>query len=109
MATQTADPASLLSLYRDLLTLRRTHPCLVEGDYMSIDAGPDLYAYRRSTADATVVVVLSFADEPRRLTLDEPAAGRVLIGTHGPAGGEVRLDGLELLPDQALVVELSGR
>lgn len=110
VATQTGDPGSLLSLYRDVLRLRRTHPCLVGGDYAALDAGPDVYAYRRSAEGATLVVLLSFADEPRRLTLDGPAAGRVLIASHGPTPGTpVDLAALDLDANQALVVELDER
>lgn len=107
VATQTGDPGSLLSLYRDLLRLRRTHPCLVGGDYVALDAGPDVYAYRRSAQGATLVVLLGFADETRHVTLAGPGAGRVLIASHGPTPGTpVDLAALDLDANQALVVEL---
>ncbi|CAL8968600.1 Oligo-1,6-glucosidase [Cellulomonas sp. T2.31MG-18] len=107
VATQASDPGSLLSLYRDLLRLRRTHPCLVGGDYAALDAGPEVYAYRRSAQGATLVVLLGFADAPRHVTLDGLATGRVLIASHGPTPGTpVDLAALDLEANQALVVEL---
>lgn len=107
VASQSADPASLLSLYRDLLRLRRTHPCLVGGDYAALDAGPDVYAYRRSAEGAAIVVLLNFADAGRQVTLSGPAAGRVLIASHGPTpGARVDLAALDLEANQAVVVEL---
>jgi alpha-amylase len=65
VALQTADPASLLSLYRDLIHLRLEHPALQVGDYRPVasrEAG--LVAYLRSSDEETVLVIINLLEEP---------------------------------------------
>jgi alpha-amylase len=65
VATQAADPASLLSLYRDLIRLRAAHPALATGEWTPVDAeAPSVVAYLRHVPDEVVLVVANLADEP---------------------------------------------
>lgn len=67
VATQTDDPASLLSWYRSLIALRTAHPALSGGQLIPLQASdPGVYAVLR-TDDSTneaVVVVSNLTDEP---------------------------------------------
>jgi alpha-amylase len=65
VATQSADPASLLSTYRDLIALRAAHPALAVGDFIPIEAaGPSVVAYLRSVpAGGSILVIANLADE----------------------------------------------
>ena len=51
-ALMAEDPASILSLYRQLLAVRRAHPALAIGDFALLDAEGDVLAYERRHGDA---------------------------------------------------------
>jgi alpha-glucosidase len=97
VATQRADRASLLHLYRELIALRRGSPALRQGGYRSLDAPEDVFAYERRADGETARVALNFADAPRRVEL---GGGRVVRGLHTRAGS--------LLPESADAVELGA-
>ncbi|MBI3745340.1 MAG: DUF3459 domain-containing protein [Chloroflexi bacterium] len=63
VATEAADPASLLSTYRDLIRLRAAHPALSAGTYTEVTTdAPGVFAAVRSTAAETALVVANVAD-----------------------------------------------
>ncbi|WP_438483722.1 alpha-amylase family glycosyl hydrolase [Streptomyces sp. S186] len=92
VAAQEADPRSLLSLTRALLTLRRNHPALGAGTLAFLDGPPGVLAYTRSTPPQTgpgrpLMVTLNLTDRAihlgrlladrrweRHLTTTAPAA-----------------------------------
>lgn len=63
--TQDRDPDSMLNLYRRLIRLRNARPSLATGDYRPVDAGhPQLFAFLRSSAAETTLIVLNLGDQP---------------------------------------------
>jgi glycosidase len=97
VAQQTADPASLLSLYRDLIHLRLEHPALQVGDYQPVtspDAG--MLAYLRCSDEEKLLVIINLSDAPVTgydLSMD----GGSLAGTYQASllyGGEADLPDL---------------
>lgn len=75
VATQRADRASLLWLYRDLIALRRRTPALERGSYRSLAAPDGVLAYARLAEGSAARVALNFTSESRRVHLsDEPVA-----------------------------------
>ena len=104
VATQRADPGSILHLTRSLLALRRERPALAAGGYASLEAPDGCYAYRRSTASESLVVALDLGGAGGRVEL--PAAGRILLATHRDRAGEGVPDQVELAPFEGVVVEL---
>ena len=112
--TQSADPHSLLSLYRDLLRLRRTHPCLRSAGYADVHTDPDVYAFRRPVGDRTLLVAINFADTPRAAKIQaerlDPNATVVVSTGARPPGTTIDPSELVLEPDEGLVLELpTGR
>ena len=76
---QQRDERSLLQLYRQLIELRRKHPCLVDGDYQPRRARNDVLCYRRCQGQTRMSVGLNIANEPRQW----PCGGGIrLISTH---------------------------
>jgi alpha-glucosidase len=108
--TQSADTHSLLSLYRDLLRMRREHPCLLSADYADAHTDPDVYAFRRTAADRTLLVAINFADTPRAAKIQTehlgPNATVVMSTRTRPPGTTLDPRELVLEPDEALVLEL---
>ncbi|WP_329179517.1 glycoside hydrolase family 13 protein [Streptomyces sp. NBC_01477] len=73
---QSADPDSMLSLYRAALRLRRAEPGLGDGTFSWLESAPGVLAFRRSPG---FVCVLNLADVPAEL----PEHTEVLL-TSGP-------------------------
>ncbi|MET0362047.1 MAG: alpha-amylase family glycosyl hydrolase, partial [Sphingobium sp.] len=69
VAAQEGDPASMLNLYRALLSLRRATPALSIGRYGPADADRNVLAYERQRGDDRLVIALNLSAEPHRLKL----------------------------------------
>jgi alpha-glucosidase len=101
--TQDGNPRSALWLTRRLLGLRRDFAALPVGDYRSVDAGADVYAYIRSTSEGQLLVVLNFATTGRQVELRDVAgaeSGQLLLSTDpargtGEVSGTIELGGVE--------------
>lgn len=77
--SQEHDPASMLTLTRRLLDLRRSVPALHVGSYRSLDGLPDgVYGYERSTAEGTARIYLNFTARSQKVADED---GRVLLST----------------------------
>jgi alpha-glucosidase len=108
VATESADPASVLSWYRRVFRLRRATPALQVGEQEVVDAGDrDVLAYVRRSGSAAAFVALNFAERPAAIRLPpNPGAGtRWTIGlsTHGRAAGTPSPEALTLEPNEALI------
>ncbi len=108
VAAQAGDPDSVLATYRRLLTYRRTATALRSGAMERLESGvADVLAWTRTGGGQTLLVVVSFGDEPRRVDIGALGGGRWIarIGSHR-APAAVGPDGiLELRPDEALILE----
>ncbi len=103
VAAQTSDPGSLLSFYRDLLTLRAEHPALRSNKVTLLDTGnSSIYAaLRGQDSDMILVVVNLGADNVTDYSLKTP---KTLLAQGGYQF--VPLLGEELLP--AFSVDAQG-
>jgi alpha-glucosidase len=61
------DPHSILSLYRRLIAVRRSHPALTTGEAQVISENDNVLIYQRATSRQRLLVVLNFGAEPRVL------------------------------------------
>ncbi len=79
VVTELRDKRSLLSLYRELLTLRHDLSALQHGTYRPIECyHPDLFAFSREYGEDRLAVVLNFSSTERIMS---PLAGRVICST----------------------------
>jgi alpha-glucosidase len=102
VAAQSANPGSLLMLYRSLLTLRRAQDALSIGEFTLIEADEDVLAFERRHGDDRLLVALNLGTQRRRLPRPAHGAiGAVLASTLPPRV----LDG-SLAPDEGLVLRL---
>ena len=62
VAAQDRSSSSLLSLYRSLLALRRSHDALAIGDVTLVDAAEDVLAYQRRHAGECLLIALNLGD-----------------------------------------------
>jgi len=104
---QRSSRTSLLTLYRELIRLRRSEDTLVLGDYRAGGAHNDVLFFYRTCAARRLLVCLNFGAEPRVLDLSaHHAAGRILLSTGLDRDGERVQDRLGLRANEGVVVEL---
>ncbi len=97
-SVQARDPASMLSLYRALVALRRAEPALSVGSYRTVSARGDVLVFRRAHDGRALTVALNLGSEERDVALP----GRLLLSTRAERKqGPVE----RLLPDEGVVVE----
>ncbi len=108
VAAQRDDPASMLTLHRRLLRLRRQTPALVTGSYHPVEADGDVLAYLRADPGGERwLVALNLGPDPARLALPVLApAGRVELSTDPCGDGRAAAGTLDLGGDEGVVVRL---
>ncbi len=83
VATETSDPNSLLSLYRNLIQLRNNHAALRVGDFYSVRSDNfDLMPYLRVSKEETLLVLINLSEKP--------VSGFTLSLNQGPLKGNYR-------------------
>jgi alpha-glucosidase len=102
------DAASMLSLYRRLLQLRRSYPALSVGEYEAVAATRDLLAYLRRAQGERILVALNLGSEPYSLSIDSLGPmGQILLSTHMDRSHERVVSSIGLRPDEGVIVSLS--
>ncbi len=106
VAAQRDEPASMLSLHRRLIDLRRAERALSVGSYRPVPSQGSVLAYRRQHADRELLVCLNLGSSSAVLLLpDGFGSGRVLLSATGGAEGTEHVERVELPGDEALVME----
>jgi alpha-glucosidase len=102
--TQRAAPQSLLSLYRQLIALRRQSPALVRGTYHALLRPISVWAYERVTDDQRMLIALNFFSRPVQIGVEGRGAWRVrLSSVERPESTVLNL--LSLAPNEAVILE----
>ncbi|HSX03024.1 MAG TPA: alpha-amylase family glycosyl hydrolase [Candidatus Saccharimonadia bacterium] len=92
VATEEAQPDSLLQMCRRLIHLRASGEALAEGDYRSIESNnPDIFAYVRETTTMRCYVFLNFTGTKQTVILGR--IGAWTAGTHLIEGDGVSHEG----------------
>jgi alpha-glucosidase len=110
VASQAADPDSVLACYRRLLTFRRGSAALRRGTMDRFESGtPDVLTWTRDADGQRLLVVVSFVGEPRTVDLSHGAGGTsawiARVGSHRVPAEPDELGRLALRPDEAVVLE----
>jgi alpha-glucosidase len=96
--SQHGDPASMLTLVRSLIALRRAEPALALGRYERLHADRAVLAYARQHGSRRLAVALNFTGEGRPL----PVRGRARLSTI-PGRDLAAVD--RLLPNEGVILE----
>lgn len=105
---QAADPDSMLSLYRELIRLRRERPALSAGRYEPFETGnQNVFAYLRRHEHETLLVVLNFGSSPVDLGAALPGGETLLSSVPSRLAGGAG-HGTTLRPHEGRIIELSG-
>ncbi|HEX4156303.1 MAG TPA: alpha-glucosidase [Acidobacteriaceae bacterium] len=74
VATESADPNSLLSWYKTLIAIRRLNPTMHDGGIIMLDnTNPSVLSYVRTSSDKSkfVLVSMNMTNKPQQVNLDE--------------------------------------
>ena len=105
VANESQDARSVLSLYRALIGLRRSHPALVGGAVGKVAAVGGVLSYERSLGDQRLRVLLNLTGNGEMLAVE---AGTVLLSTDLSRAGEHIDTSLRLGANEGLIIELSA-
>lgn len=108
VAVESEDSASMLSLTRALLELRRTATSLAIGNYEPLVGIPeDCLVYVRHYGTERYLVALNFSHEERDLNLPHSGEGNIVVSTYLDREGHVDLEALHLRGDEGCVLRIS--
>lgn len=100
-------PASILSLYKRLIELRRAETALSVGDFAHLPADEDLIAYVRKADDRRILVVLNLGNKPRSFDLGDLACScRLLLSSYLDETPKPLANNVPIRPDEGLIIEL---
>ncbi len=103
VATMSAQPGSVLGLYRDLLALRRDHESLSVGAFKLLAVEGNALIYCREHGSEAVVVCLNFGNAEQAVPASAGIKGAtVLLSTHPDRVGAI--DVLRLRPNEGVVL-----
>jgi alpha-glucosidase len=98
--TETADPASLLNWYKQLIALRRSIPALHDGGIVMLNKDSnDVLCYLRTgpRGSASAVIAVNMSAQPQIVSLDFPGAGMTAGKVQTLAATDPSLQGLTTL------------
>jgi alpha-glucosidase len=105
-AAQQGDPASMLTLYRDLIRLRRSHRVLIDGGMQSIAATGNILRYLRTNEEESLLILLNLSHDPTPMELSDLPAGTILRSTRPRTPGERVGPPIALQPAEGLLILL---
>jgi alpha-glucosidase len=111
--TESKDPDSVLSFYRQLLAMRHKEPALLDGDYLALnDDDANVFAYLRRYKGEAILVVLNMSNTAQNARFDFGPAGFsapklsvLLTNAHAPVTSSA--DGLALQPYSAFIGKIT--
>ena len=102
------DPFSILSLYMQLINVRRGEPALEVGELERIDTAGDLLTYIRRDGESAFLVALNFGSEPQVIDISDKAGeGRITLSTGLDRAGESVRVILHIHPDEGLLLRVT--
>jgi glycosidase len=113
--TEMKDPNSILSVYRQLLTLRHKEPALVNGTYTALNEDdPNVLSYLRKEKDEAVLVVLNMSNTSQKVKLNLQPQGysspklSVLLSTFQQPASAAPAETVNLPPFGALIAKVAN-
>ncbi|HVS32633.1 MAG TPA: alpha-amylase family glycosyl hydrolase [Thermoanaerobaculia bacterium] len=107
VAAERNDPASMLTLHRRLIQLRREHPALHRGAYAPMASAGDVIAFVRKEERALFLIVLNLGGSPALFDLpSHDFHGHIVLSTHLDREGEAVKDSLSLRADEGVLIGL---
>jgi len=102
VATQAADPTSMLTLYKDLLAVRRSSDALSIGSMALVPGDENVLAYERRHGSEWLLIVLNLGAQRRALVLPDDAVVTAQLASTHPAR---EMDG-SIAPNEGFILRL---
>ncbi|MGH1481313.1 MAG: alpha-amylase family glycosyl hydrolase [Geminicoccales bacterium] len=99
-----ADPASLLNLTRQILTLRRQEPALSLGAWSEVAIEGDVLAYARGDDGQHFVILANLDATPKTVRFPDAFSGRLELSTLGAQAGTAMGRAIDLGADEAMII-----
>ena len=109
-AAQIGDEDSVYNYYRKLISLRKEHPIIVNGDFELVgDDDADVFVYLRHWKDQILWVACNFTDRMQKIVSPssnhaEYRKWHVICDNYSPSGDAFEKDQIELQPYEAVAV-----
>jgi alpha-glucosidase len=108
VGVERGDPASMLSLYRQLIKLRRGESALEVGQIEPMEAEGDLLVYVRRDREGAFLVALNLGQQPQLVNFSNKASeGRIVLSTYLDCSGARVQGDLRLRSEEGLLVCLT--
>ena len=98
---------SVLNYYKEMITIRKTSPTLVFGNYKLLDSKDEVFAYRRFDDQGNVLIILNVSEEENEFLnplLDNNSI-KVPINNY-PKNLSIKQNTIILKPYQAIVLQV---
>ena len=106
VSQQQDDPDSMISFYRQLITLRQQESALQVGAFVPRGLERSLMQYDRTYQDSTLRVVLNFGTEPVHYSADTDTRGEIVFSSSGESNQQYGENGFDVEAEEALVIRL---
>ena len=109
-AAQIGDEDSVYNYYRKLISLRKEHPIIVNGDFELVgEDDADVFVYLRHWKDQILWVACNFTDRMQKIVSPssnhaEYREWHVICDNYSPSGDAFEKDQIELQPYEAVAV-----
>ena len=114
VATESKEPNSVLSVYRQVLAMRHKEPALINGTYTALNQDdPNVLAYLRKDKDQAIVVMLNMSNTPQNIKLTLAPQGypspklSILLSTSQLPTSAATADSVDLPPFGAVIAKVS--
>jgi alpha-glucosidase len=107
VAVQRDARTSMLTLYRELLALRKAEPALSVGAWSLVAADGDVLAYERRAGERRLVVALNLGHEPLEFRLPAPGRATALLSTRLDRNSEAIEGTLQLWADEGVILAMA--
>jgi len=102
------DPASMLTLYNQLIKVRRGESALEVGQFEPMEADGDLLTYVRRDWESAFLIALNLGLQPQVVNFSNKASeGRIVLSTRLDRAGERVRGDLHLRAEEGLLVRLT--
>jgi alpha-glucosidase len=115
VASERADKSSLLNWYHTLISVRRSSPALLDGDFVMLghdDPNFPTYLRKAPHGEGSVLIAINMSAQTQTLSIDDQEIGidrkwaRTLASTSALLSGSVRLSSVRLPPFTAWIAEV---
>ena len=108
VAQENDDPASVLSFYKTLITLRQRELALQVGDFVPVGLRQNLMLFERVYLAERVLVMINFGTEEAIYSISDDTRAAVLFSSSGQKVGQPVESSVMVEGEEALILKLNG-